>query len=118
WAGFFLLLLAAVLEIVVGCFVVAHPGAAALDLTLVLAAFLLIGGIFRIVAALAQRFAFWGWVLFDGIVSVILGLMLWRQWPASGVWFIGFCVGLDMLFRGCSWVALALAVRKAPSGSI
>ena len=109
--GFFLHLLAGVLDLVVGLLLVTHPAVGALTLTLLLAAFFLVGGLFRIVAALSMRFPSWGWALLGGVVSLFLGILLWMEWPESGLWFIGMCIGIDMIFHGWGWVMLALASR-------
>ena len=53
----------------------------------------------------------WGWLLASGIVSVVLGWMIWAQWPASGLWVIGLLVGIQLLFTGWSLVMLALVAR-------
>ena len=67
--------------------------------------------ILRIGLSVAERFEGWGWVLLNGVVSVILGAGIWREWPLSGLWVIGLFVGIEMLFGGLSWVMLGLAVR-------
>jgi uncharacterized membrane protein HdeD (DUF308 family) len=114
WSGFFLELLSGVLSIVVGLLFVRAPLGALAALTLLVACFLIVGGIFRIVAALSYRFAAWGWTLAGGIIDVILGVMIWREWPASALWVIGLFVGIDLLFRGFNWIALGLALRSLP----
>jgi uncharacterized membrane protein HdeD (DUF308 family) len=53
----------------------------------------------------------WGWLLASGILSLILGVLIWAQWPASGLWVIGLLVGIQLLFTGWSLVMLALAAR-------
>jgi uncharacterized membrane protein HdeD (DUF308 family) len=113
--GFFLHLLAGVFDLVIGGLIVTHPQGGALALTLLLAAFFLVGGLFRSIAAVSLRFPNWGWALMGGIVSLFLGILLWMEWPESGLWFIGMCVGIDMVFHGWAWVMLALAVRTARS---
>lgn len=113
WSGFFLSLLAGILYAVVGFLLIAHPTAGALSLTLLLAAFYIVGGIFRIVGALATRFEHWGWALFSGIVTLILGLLIWTGWPATGLWVFGLFIGIDLLVYGWFWVMLALAARKS-----
>src|SRR5208282_2758695 len=40
------------------------------------------------------------WVLFDGIITLLLGLMIYMQWPASSAWAIGTLVGISMIFSG------------------
>jgi uncharacterized membrane protein HdeD (DUF308 family) len=111
WRGFWLHLLAGILYLILGFLLIQHPIAAAAGFTLVLAAAFMIGGIFRIVTAVMERFHGWGWVLANGIVTLILGVLIWRQWPESALWVIGLFVGIDMLFAGWSWVMTALAVR-------
>ena len=47
----------------------------------------------------------WGWLLFAGIVSVLLGVMLWSQFPLSGIWALGILVGIKLIFSGIVIVA-------------
>ena len=77
---------------------VGHPVAAAAGLTLVLSALFLTGGVFRIVAAAMLRYPNWGWSVLDGIVSLILGVMIWAEWPSSALWVIGTFVGIILFF--------------------
>jgi uncharacterized membrane protein HdeD (DUF308 family) len=112
WGGLFLHLLVGVLYAVVGFMVVANPGASALVLSLLLAMFFIASGIVRIIAALFMRFPQWGWVLCNGIVTLVLGMMIWRQWPASGLWIIGLFIAIDLIFSGWSWVMLSVAARR------
>jgi uncharacterized membrane protein HdeD (DUF308 family) len=114
WSGFFLELLSGVLSIVVGLLFLRAPGGALAALTLLVACFLMVGGIFKVVAALVYRFAAWGWSLAGGIIDVILGVMIWQEWPASALWVIGLFVGINLLFRGFNWIALGLALRSLP----
>ncbi len=118
WRGFFLDLLIGVLYAAIGFMVVANPGVAAVTLTLLIAMFLIIGGIFRIVTAVSERFPHWGWMLLNGAISLVLGVMIWRQWPASAVWVIGLFVGIDMLFQGWSLIMLGLTGRRLPAHSV
>jgi uncharacterized membrane protein HdeD (DUF308 family) len=114
WSGFFLHLLSGILSIVVGLLFLRAPVDAVLALTLLVAAFLLVGGIFKIVGALVYRFASWGWALASGIIDLILGVLIWSEWPASGLLVIGLFVGINLVFRGIHWIALGLALRTLP----
>lgn len=114
WSGFFLHLLSGILGIVVGVLFLRRPGDAMVTLTLLIACFLLVGGAFKIVGALAQRFPAWGWTLLSGVIDVLLGLLIWMEWPASALWVIGLFVGISLIFQGTNWVAIALAVRSIP----
>ena len=114
WIGFFLHLLSGILSIVVGALMVTHLNAAAGALTLLLAAFFLISGLFRIVAAVMVQFPGWGWAVFGGIVSTFLGILIWVEWPSSALWVIGIFVAIDLLCRGLVWMMFALAARQIP----
>jgi uncharacterized membrane protein HdeD (DUF308 family) len=111
WRGFWMHLLGGVLYVVLGFFLVQRPLAAAAVFTLMVAAAFLVGGVFRIVIAVVERFHSWPWVLLNGIVTLVLGILIWQEWPESAFWVIGLFVGIDMLFAGWSCVMAALAVR-------
>jgi uncharacterized membrane protein HdeD (DUF308 family) len=113
WRGFQFELLSAILYVVVGALLLFNPLLGAAALTLLLAVFLVVEGIFKIIMALRVRdHRGWGWLLASGILSLILGAMIWAQWPASGLWVIGLLVGIQLLFTGWSLVMLALAARS------
>ena len=112
WRGFLLELASGALYLVVGVLLVFYPIAGAQALTIFLAAFLLVEGFVRIAMAMRLRPAHgWGWLLFGGIVTVILALLIWSQWPASALWVIGLLVGINLLFTGWSLTMMAIAMR-------
>jgi uncharacterized membrane protein HdeD (DUF308 family) len=112
--GFFLYLLIGVLYFVLGLLMVEQPTTALVLLTLLLAVALLVGGIFRIILALTERFHGRGWVLLNGVVSVLLGVIIWRGMPWSGMWVIGLFVGIELIFNGVQWLMVGLAARSIP----
>jgi len=112
WSGFFLSLLMGVLYLVLGVLFLRDPGDVLLAMTLLLACVLLVGGLFRIIGSLMYQFPHWGWTLTGGIINLILGILIWQQWPVSGLWVIGLFVGIDLIFTGWTWVMLALAVKN------
>lgn len=114
WSGFFIELFTGILYIIVGLMMIANPAESALALTLLIALFLMIGGVLRIVSALMIPFHHSAWVLLNGIIALLLGVMIWRQWPFSGLWVIGLFIGVDLLFYGLSMVMLGLTVKKLP----
>ena len=59
--------------------------------------------------ALVDRFPGWGYVLTNGVITLVLGIMLWRQWPEDSLWVIGLFLGIDLFVSGCTWAMLALA---------
>jgi uncharacterized membrane protein HdeD (DUF308 family) len=114
WTGVLLHLLSGILGAVVGTLTIAHPAAGAGALTLLLAAFFFVSGFFRIGAAAMLRFPAWGWAVFGGIVTAVLGGLIWAQWPSSAVWVIGTFVAIDLLLRGWAWIMFAFAARRLP----
>jgi len=112
WSGFFLQLLSGLLYLIVGWILVARPGLGALTLTLVFAISLVVQGAFRIGAAVSTRMDGWGLLLLSGIVTLVLGLMIWNEWPLSGLWVIGLFVGIELLFYGWWIVSLAFSARR------
>jgi uncharacterized membrane protein HdeD (DUF308 family) len=114
WGGFLVNLLVGLLYIVTGFFVVDAPIEGAIALTLLLSLMFFVSGLVRIVAALTLRFPMWGWSLANGAISVLLGVMIYRQWPAAGLWVIGMFVGIELIFNGWTWVMLAIGLRSLP----
>jgi len=112
WSGFFLHLLTGVLSVVVGLMFLRAPVDALISLTLLLACLLMVSGIFKIVATLSLRFAAWGWPLASGIIDVVLGMMIWQDFPESAFWVIGMFLGISLVFRGVNWIGLGLALRS------
>ncbi len=114
WGGFFLSLLAGVLHLAVGVIFIEHPIDAAIVYTLLLAAFFFVEGLFRIIGAITGQFRQWGWPLCNGIITLLLGIMIWRQWPFSGLWVPGTLIGIDLIFSGAAYVAIGLNARRLP----
>ena len=114
WGGVVLHVIGGVLGVLVGLLIVTHPLSGAVALTLLFAAFFSVIGIFRLIEAVALRFPHWGWAVFDGIITFALGLLLWIHMPWSGFWFLGLAVGFSLLFRGWSYIMLAIALRSMP----
>jgi uncharacterized membrane protein HdeD (DUF308 family) len=110
--GLFFHLIGGVLGILVGLLVVTHPVAGALAWTLLFSSFFTVIGIFRLVAAIRLKFPNWGWAVFDGIVTTGLGLLLWLEWPWSGLWFLGLAVGVSLILRGWSYIMFAYALHS------
>lgn len=112
WAGFFLFLLGGLLSVAAGIVVWIRPVASMAVLTLLVAAYFLVLGAFRMVGAVSSRHPGWGWGLFNGAISALLGMLIWRGWPESSLWVIGLFVCIDMIFQGWNYVMLAMVARK------
>jgi uncharacterized membrane protein HdeD (DUF308 family) len=101
-----------------GIYCLTHPLMAIGTLTLLLAGVILAEGVFEIIAffRLKGEFAS-GWMLFNGLVTLLLGGMIWFHWPSSSVWAIGVLVGVNLLMTGMSRLMLGLAARKLATGT-
>jgi uncharacterized membrane protein HdeD (DUF308 family) len=106
--GFVWKLLLGVLYIATGIMLFAYPLTGVLSLTLLLGGFLLMEGVFELILAFQLRpRQNWGWVLADGIVTLILGGIVWFEWPFNAPWLIGILVGVSVLSTGISRVMLS-----------
>jgi uncharacterized membrane protein HdeD (DUF308 family) len=104
-----------------GGYMIVHPVLGVASLTLVLASLFVIEGILNFVLYAKMR-ALHGsiWVLIDGIITLLLGLMIYMQWPSSSIWAIGILVGVSLMISGATRIGLTLAVRQAltaPAGT-
>lgn len=109
WGSFFLHLIVALLYLFVGLILIFNPVQASISLTLLLGIFYVIIGVFRIGNSTSIKTPRWGWVLFNGIISLILGILILASWPASSLFIIGLFVGIDLLFVGWAYIMAALA---------
>lgn len=109
-----LVFLIGLLSIFIGGYMVSRPGMALATLTLVLAAYFFVDGIFEIIWAFRLRpIKGWGWALFSGIVALALGIMIWRQFPVSGMWAVGTLAGIHLIFGGSSVASICSSARGA-----
>ncbi|MEM8680216.1 MAG: HdeD family acid-resistance protein [Planctomycetota bacterium] len=115
WSGFLLELLVGILYIVLGLAITDAPVESAIGLTFVAACLFIVAGLFRVTASLVLRFPQWGWALLNGVVTTLLGLIILRHFPNSGLWLVGVLVGVDLLFNGVAWIMLSLSVRELPA---
>jgi uncharacterized membrane protein HdeD (DUF308 family) len=115
WGGSLISAAVGAIYLVTGLLITSHPKMSAFALTILISAFLLGNGLFRIVASIATKFPAWGWVLTSGIVSVILGGIIFWQLPSASMWVIGLFVGIEFIFAGWSLVALASDIHNLPT---
>jgi len=112
WAGFFLHLLMAILFAIVGIMMLTRPVISAETWTLVMAIFFLVGGLYQLIYSLWTHLPGWGWHALNGAITTILGVLLAVGWPATGFWVIGLFLGIELVFYGWAWIALAIGLRK------
>jgi uncharacterized membrane protein HdeD (DUF308 family) len=102
WGGFFVYLLNAIIRCVTGYLLIRHPDAGAAAVTMVIAALFIVGGLFRAGRASVIQYLTWGWTVFAGLVSVVLGAHLLATWTATSTFFVGLAIGIDLFFDGVS----------------
>lgn len=118
-SGRFLYIGLGVLEIVVGWIMAASPTRVAVALTLLVAAYLLVEGILRVVMAASLKIEGWGWMAAGGAITAFLGLLVFAQWPYSGLWFNGVAIGVSLLTQGLATVVLSLSLRhRRPTATV
>ena len=102
-----------VLGVAAGLLMIFRPLVGLVTMTMLIAIYFLVDGISEIIAAFKIKpDQGWGWVFFNGIIAVALGLMIWRQWPVSGRWAIGLLVGIHILITGWSMIILGTGARR------
>lgn len=106
-------LLAATFFLVAGVYIIAHPLLELAGLTLMLAIFFCVTAMAEIIGWFANRKSGGaGWILVNGIVTLLLGLVIWNRWPASSLWFLGTLVGISLFMAGMVRLMMALAARR------
>ena len=108
-----LLFVLGVLTAIVGLFLLNQPVEGLAAITLLLAAYFIVSGLFELIAAMQIRPAkTWGWMLLNGIVTLLLGMLIWGQYPVSGAWAVGLLFGIKLVMSGWVLISIAGAVRK------
>ena len=114
--GFFWELLLGIIYIFIGVYLLVHPVAGLASLTIALAIYLLLESILEFALGFTLRpLPGSGWLVFDGIITLILAVMIWKTWPSSTGWVIGTLVGISMLFSGVARLGISLAARTVAS---
>jgi uncharacterized membrane protein HdeD (DUF308 family) len=119
WQGFPWAVLRAVLGVVAGILLIAFPIVGTLTLTLVLAGFVTAEGVLKIIRAVQYRgMPRWGFLLFDGLVTLGLGILILAQWPGASLWVLGLLVGIHLLVGGMSMLLLAMSAGRLTRGAV
>ena len=108
-----LVFLIGVLTLLAGAAVIAHPLLSSAILSVLLAVYFLADGLAEIFAgsALPEGRAGKGWLIFDGIVTLVLGVMIFTGFPLSGLLAIGVLLGVKLLFAGATMLTLGGAAE-------
>jgi len=116
WGKFLVWALLGVLYIVAGFVTFDNPVFAAVLLTLVLGASLVVSGIMRLILAFSmKRETPWIWVALSAVVTLLLGLLILARWPVNSVYILGLFLGIDLLMAGAGWIALGFGLHRNPA---
>ena len=111
WSG-----LLGIISAIAGLVMLIHPVLGLASMTMVLIVYFMVLGVSEIVGAFKLRPApGWGFLLFSGLVSVLLSYMISNQWPLSGAWAVGVLVGVQLIFSGITMITLGSAVKQLAS---
>jgi uncharacterized membrane protein HdeD (DUF308 family) len=114
--GFWWSLFSAVIGIAAGIVLLGWPLSGSVSLTLVLIVFFVIEGIVSIMYAIEHRRQYsgrWAWMLFSGIIDLILAGIIFAGLPGTALWALGLLLGINLLFGGSSLIAMAMHARAA-----
>ena len=103
-----------IIYIIAGLYLLLFPGVGLLTLTLILACFLLVYGVFALALAFRMKpLKGWGWVLTDAIVTILLGVLVWVHWPNGSMVIIGTLFGISIFISGITRLMVSLALKHA-----
>jgi uncharacterized membrane protein HdeD (DUF308 family) len=113
--GFWWSLFSAALAVLAGLVLLARPVQGVLTLTIIVGAYFLAEGVTSIMYALQHRRELserWSWMVFAGLMDILIAAMIIAGLPGSAEWAIGLLVGINLLFGGAALIGMALAARK------
>lgn len=113
WGGFIWALLFGLLSLIVGGSLIFNPLAGMISLTLLVAVLFIATGVVKIMYSFSLRpVTGWGWVLFSGFVSLVLGVMILADFPASAASILGILLGVELISNGVLFLFVALGLRN------
>jgi uncharacterized membrane protein HdeD (DUF308 family) len=117
WSNSAFGIIGGLLSIIGGVLVMQEPVTGSVVITLFLLAALVVGGVLRIMIAFKHReLPMWWLLALGGVVSVIVGIMLYAALPWSGLWVLGTLIGVELLFQGIGWLGFGMDLRKRHAG--
>lgn len=116
--GFRFKILSAILTFLLGVFLLLRPMLGVASIALLIGAFMLASGVSSVMFALKHKpKAGWGWVMFDGILSIVIAFLIANGWPESSISFVGILVGIVMIYGGVWRIILGRALRAGPASA-
>lgn len=113
WSGFFLDLFTGILLGMGGVLLLNNPTVGIGAVSFLLSLVFMVSGVTAVVSSLAVRYPNWGWSLAYGVLAFAFGLAVWRHWPFSGIYLIGFFIGLELIVSGIALIAGSYSPQHA-----
>ncbi len=113
WSGFLLAVVMGILYVVGGLLLMDEPVRGSLIITVVISVLLIFSGVARLVMAATHRHMQGLWlVILSGIVSLVVGVLLYLSLPWSSLWVLGTLIAIELIFFGIAWIQFGLALKK------
>lgn len=114
WKGKLFGLLISILYIILGVIILNDPAASAISFTLFIALVLIVIGIIRAIIAfkVKNELKIWGFILISGLFSILLGVMIYKEWPESGLWVIGLLISIELAIQGMNAIFLSQTMKN------
>lgn len=101
------------IALLAGAFIATHPLHGLIVVTMLLAWYLLLDGVIKVSWAFDQRpDPAWTWTLLSGVASLLMGILIWAQWPSSAAWVVGLIVGINLMLSGWAMIMLGAAAKQ------
>ena len=111
WGGALMSAALGALYVFAGVVLWANPLAGAVSLTFVLAVLLVASGLVRLWLAYEHWHVMGGLLTLSGVIAILAGLVIFSGWPMTGLWVLGLCLAIDVLFQGFAWIMFGFALR-------
>jgi uncharacterized membrane protein HdeD (DUF308 family) len=109
-------LLIGIVALTIGILVLTNPWAGVISLTLMIGVYFFLDGVFRVFLAFQIKpAATWFWYLINGLLMIILGILIWSQWPFNAAWILGLLVGIGLLINGLVAILYGITARESES---
>ena len=114
WGSAILRFLFGLVMLLGGIWLIANPEMGMTTLTIILAIMFIVDGISEVMFSFFIKPIGGGTImLLDGIFSIVLGILIFAKWPASGEWAIGLLVGIKLVIDGIALLTLGMVSKKA-----
>jgi len=114
WGSLFLRAAVGILTIIAGGYMIMQPDAGSQALAIVLVFYLFADGITSLIFAVRLPPAAGGaWMMLGAIASLVIGVLMWMQWPAAGELAVGILIGIKLILDGVTLIGVGSIAKAA-----